>query len=107
MLAVMPGSTRATVVFFTNFGAAYTSKITEIPASTGYGEPIQSLFKFKDGEKVIAALSLDPRAGVVTAKNPETPPPVHAWAATSDGYSLRSAPAPVPGRAEGPGGARR
>ena len=32
-----------------------------MPASTGYGEPIQRLFKLKDGEKIVAALSLDPR----------------------------------------------
>jgi DNA gyrase subunit A len=90
VLAVVPGSTRATAVFFTNFGVAYTTKIAEVPASTGYGEPIQSLFKFKDGEKVVAALSLDPRViGVVTSKNPEVPPPTHAVAVTSDGYSLR------------------
>ena len=42
---------------------AYTARIVDVPASTGYGEPIQSLFKFKDGEKVVAALSLDPRRG--------------------------------------------
>jgi DNA gyrase subunit A len=90
VLDVLPGSTRASVVFFTNFGTAYTMKIADVPASTGYGEPIQSLFKFKDGEKVIAAMSLDPRAtGVITSKDPETPPPAHAIAATSDGYSLR------------------
>ncbi len=103
VLAVMPGSTRAAVVFFTNFGTAYTVKIADVPASTGYGEPIQSLFKFKDGEKVVAAQSLDARlAGVITSKNPETPPPAHALAVTSDGYSLRfsfepfSKPARVP-----------
>ena len=90
VLAVLPGSTRATAVFFTNFGVAYTARITDVPASTGYGEPIQSLFKFKDGEKVVGALSLDSRrSGVITSKDPETPPPVHALAATSDGYSLR------------------
>ncbi len=90
VLAVLPGSTRASVVFFTNFGTAYTAKITDVPASTGYGEPIQSLFKFKDGEKVVGALSLDSRiAGAITSSDPETPPPVHAVAATSDGYSLR------------------
>jgi DNA gyrase subunit A len=90
VLAVMPGSTRASAVFFTNFGTAYTIRIADVPASTGYGEPIQRLFKFKDGEKVVAAESLDPRmAGVVTAKDPETPPPSHGLAATSDGYSMR------------------
>jgi len=90
VLAVVAGSTRATVVFFTNFGVAYTTRIAEVPASTGYGEPIQSLFKFKDGEKVVGALSLDPRAsGVISSPDPEKPAPVHAFAASSDGYSLR------------------
>ena len=64
-----PGSTRSSVVFFSNFGVAYTSRITDIPASTGYGEPIQRFFKLKDGERIVAALSLDPRvAGNITAK---------------------------------------
>jgi DNA gyrase subunit A len=90
VLAVVAGSTRATMVFFTNFGVAYTSRITEVPASTGYGEPIQSLFKFKDGEKVVGALSLDPRfSGNIQSKNPEEPAPVHTVAVSSDGYSLR------------------
>jgi DNA gyrase subunit A len=90
VMAVAAGSTRATAVFFTNFGVAYTVRLADVPASTGYGEPVQSLFKFKDGEKVIGALSLDPRAsGVISAANPETPPPIHALAVSSDGYSLR------------------
>ena len=38
-----------------------------MPASTGYGEPIQRLFKLKDGERIVAAMSLDPRvAGDIT-----------------------------------------
>ena len=37
------------------------ARLVDLPASTGYGEPIQSLFKFKDGEQVVGALSLDPR----------------------------------------------
>src|SRR5688572_28470170 len=97
VLAVLPGSTRATVVFFSNFGAAYTARIIDVPASTGYGEPVQKLFKFRDGERVVAAMSLDPRVagqiapvankrGVIAE---DEPPPVHAIAVTSDGYSLR------------------
>jgi DNA gyrase subunit A len=90
VLAVLPGSTRATVVFFTNFGVAYSTKVADMPASTGHGEPIQSLFKFKDGEKVVGALSLDPRViGTIAAKTPDAIPPVHALAVTSDGYALR------------------
>jgi DNA gyrase subunit A len=99
VLAVMPGSTKATVVFFSNHGAAYTAKIADIPASTGYGDPIQKLFKLKDGEKVVAALSLDPRhVGQISAgsRGPSgprdgeaVPPKVHAIAVSSDGYSMR------------------
>ena len=61
VLAVLPGSTRASVVFFSNFGVAYTARIIDVPASTGYGEPVQKLFKLRDGERIIAAFSLDPR----------------------------------------------
>ena len=96
VLAAFAGSTRATAVFFSNFGAAYTCRIVDVPASTGYGEPIQRLFKLKDGERIVAALSLDPRAaGAVTARRAasasgdEEIPPVHALAVTSDGYALR------------------
>jgi DNA gyrase subunit A len=96
VLAVLQGSTRATVVFFTNLGTAYTARIIDVPASTGYGEPVQKLFKLRDGERVVAAFSLDPRvAGQITplpkkgkAAEDEAPP-VHAIAATSDGYALR------------------
>ena len=90
VLAVMPGSTRATVVFFSNFGAAYTAKIADIPASTGYGDPIQKLFKLKDGERIVAAYSMDPRqVGKITPAKAEGIPPVHAIAVSSDGYSMR------------------
>jgi DNA gyrase subunit A len=90
VLAALGGSTRATCVFFSNFGAAYTCRIVEVPASTGYGEPIQRLFKFKDGERVVAAMSLDPRViGNVTPKREGEAAPVHAVAVTSDGYALR------------------
>jgi len=90
VLAAFGGSTRASAVFFSNFGAAYTSRIIDLPASTGYGEPIQKQFKLKDGERIVAAMSLDPRVvGDITARKPDDPPPVHAVAVTSDGYALR------------------
>ena len=90
VLAVAQGSTRASAVFFSNFGVAYSVRIADVPASTGYGEPIQRLFKLKDGERIVAAFSMDPRVtGVITAKKEGAEPPVHAVAVTSDGYSLR------------------
>jgi DNA gyrase subunit A len=93
VLAVLAGSTRATCVFFSNFGVAYTSRVIDVPASTGHGEPIQRLFKLKDGERIVASLSLDPRAiGKISGPDP---PPVHAVAVTSDGFSLRFGLEPV------------
>ena len=90
VLAVLPGSTRASAVFFSNFGVAYTARFADLPASTGYGEPIQRFFKLKDGERIVAALSLDPRAvGDITARKEGDVPPVHGVAVTSDGYSMR------------------
>ena len=90
VLAAIAASTRATMVFFSNVGVAYTSRIVDVPASTGYGDPVQKLFKLKDGEKIIAAFSLDPRvARKIDAKKEGDVPPVHAIAVTSDGYALR------------------
>jgi DNA gyrase subunit A len=82
VMTAIGGSTRSTVVFFTNFGTAYTSRIVDLPATTGYGEPIQSLFKFKDNERVVGAV-LGARAGA------SKPDGTHALAASSDGYALR------------------
>jgi len=92
VLACVAGSTRATVMFFSSLGACYTARIIDIPATTGYGEPIQTLFKLKDGEKIIAAYSADPRVLKGYQENPKKPdecPHTHAIAASSDGYALR------------------
>jgi DNA gyrase subunit A len=58
---VLAGSTRENVVFFTNQGSAYVLRINDVPPSTGYGDPAQKLFKFKDQERIVAAYSMDPR----------------------------------------------
>ena len=96
LLTVLAGSTRATVVFFSSFGIAYTARIVDIPATTGHGEPIQRFFKLRDRERIVAALSLDPRTiRHITARREGDTPPVHAVAVTSDGYSLRFSLGPV------------
>ena len=90
LLTVLGGSTRATVVFFSNVGIAYTARIADVPPTTGHGEPIQRRFKLRDRERIVAALSLDPRATPnIAARREGDAPPVHAVAVTSDGYSLR------------------
>ncbi|HEX9659045.1 MAG TPA: DNA gyrase subunit A, partial [Rhodothermales bacterium] len=66
---VLAGSTRATVSFFTNFGRAYTTRIDQLPNTTGYGDPVQKMFDFSDKETVVGVLSLDER--VLPAPVPE------------------------------------
>jgi len=88
VLAVVAGSTKASVVFFSSYGTAYTSRIVDIPATTGHGEPIQKLFKMKDGESIIAMASLDPRTTGKLAGDEETYPETFALAASSDGSGL-------------------
>ncbi len=92
VLTVVAGSTRATLAFFSSFGVCYTARFIDVPPSTGYGEPIQKLFKMKDGERIVAAISLDKRAIGDIALNPKKPdlcPPIHGFAATSNGFALR------------------
>jgi DNA gyrase subunit A len=79
--AVLPGSTKEKVIFFTNRGSAYVIKINDIAATAGYGDPAQKYFKFGDGERIVSAMTLDPRAMV--------PPTV--LAVTRKGYGLRFA----------------
>lgn len=92
VLGVVNGSTRATVAFFSSLGVCYTTRLVDIPASTGYGEPVQKLFKMKDGERIVAILSLDPRVIGNIADDPKKPdycPEVHGFAATSNGFAMR------------------
>lgn len=97
VLACVAGSTRATVLFFSSLGTCYTARIIDIPATTGYGEPVQKLFKLKDGEKIVAAYSADRRVLKDFEDDPKDEdacPYNHAIAASSDGYGLRFSVAP-------------
>ena len=92
VLTCIGGSTRETVGFFSSLGVCYTARMIDVPASTGFGEPVQKLFKMKDGERIIAAISFDPRSVGQIHEDPKHPdycPEVHAIAATSDGFALR------------------
>ncbi|MEM8736415.1 MAG: DNA gyrase C-terminal beta-propeller domain-containing protein, partial [Planctomycetota bacterium] len=92
VLACVAGSTRETIGLFSSLGVCYTARMLDIPASTGYGEPIQKLFKMKDGERIVAAISLDPRSIGNIAEDPKKPeycPEIHGFAASSNGFALR------------------
>ncbi len=93
VLACVAGSTRATVGFFSSLGTCYTARFIDLPASTGFGEPIQKLFKLKDGEQILSVMSFDKRAldGSIAEdpKKPDACPMLHGFAATTDGNALR------------------
>lgn len=94
VLACLAGSTRATVAFFTSAGYAYVARIADIPASTGYGDPLQKLFRFADGESVIAACSFDPRMMLFAEDEAQSlesgaPAPPYGVAISKQGQSLR------------------
>ncbi|HEY0883078.1 MAG TPA: DNA topoisomerase IV subunit A [Archangium sp.] len=79
LMALVSGSLKSSLVFFSSAGSAYTVRFNDIPASTGYGDPVQKLFKFDDNERVVGARSLDPRL----------PIPTKMVAVSKDGYGLR------------------
>jgi DNA gyrase subunit A len=61
-----------------------------VPATTGYGEPVQKFFKLADGERIIAMLSFDPRVLDVPAPvEGGEPQPPYAVAVTRGGLSFR------------------
>ncbi len=69
LFALFPGTTRDRLVLFSSKGTMYVLRVADVPATTGYGEPVQSLLKFGDGERVVAAQLLAERR----AEAPATP----------------------------------
>lgn len=56
---VLRSDTTQTVIVCTQYGSAYTVRIDDITATTGYGDPIQSMFNFSDGERIVGVGSSD------------------------------------------------
>ncbi len=58
-LAIVQANTRDHLAMFTSLGMVYVQKIFNLPYTrAGFGEPVQSLFKFGDGERVIKVFPL-------------------------------------------------
>ena len=71
LMSIHVGTTRDRVVLFSNLGVLYVLAASDVPATTGYGEPVQSLFKFKDGERVVRSVLV---TGDAAAPEPEPEP---------------------------------
>jgi DNA gyrase subunit A len=91
VIAVVPANTLDHVVFFADDGTAYTMRVNEVPASSGYGEPISKFFKLDDQVRVIDAATTDLRFVDATTKpkSKEDPPGPYLLVASSGGYTLR------------------
>jgi DNA gyrase subunit A len=91
VVAVVPGSTLDHVAFFADDGTAYTMRTNEVPATTGYGEPITKFFKLGDGVRVVGVVSTDPR--FTPEDQPargDTPGGPYILVATGNGFVLRT-----------------
>jgi DNA gyrase subunit A len=61
VIAVVPGSTLDHVIFFADDGTSYTMRISDVPASSGYGEPIVKFFRLADQVRIVGAVTTDER----------------------------------------------
>lgn len=82
-------STRSTVAFVTNFGRAYTVRASDLPSTTGYGDPIQKLFDFSDRERIVGVLSFDPRVLPDPVPSPDAEPELFTEDEASEKDDLR------------------
>src|SRR5262249_47996775 len=104
--------TRDRLVLFSTRGSLYVLRVADLPATTGYGEPVQSLLKFGDGERVVTARLVreaEPVPGQQALPGLGSEPAPSFLVATVEGRGFRGPPAssepPRPGgRLAGVGG---
>ena len=92
---LMPADTRAVATIFGSSGRAYSLRVSDIPSTTGHGEPIGRRFALQDGERVVGVVTSDPRSvpkvpiAVMEELGDETPKPPWGLAVTRGGKILR------------------
>jgi DNA gyrase subunit A len=67
VIAVAPGSTVDHAAFFADDGTAYTMRMVDVPASSGYGDPITKFFRLADQVRIVTAITSDERFTPVDA----------------------------------------
>jgi DNA gyrase/topoisomerase IV subunit A len=58
LLSLLPANTKDNIAVFSSAGKVYVIKAFDLPAGSGFGEPVQHLFKFGDGERPVTAMNL-------------------------------------------------
>jgi len=89
LLEIVPSSTLDNVVFFASDGTAYTLTVNEIPASTGYGEPLAKFVRLADRAQLVAALSTDSRFTPPDKEIKDQVPAPYLLIATAQGQVAR------------------
>jgi len=74
LFACVRVNTGRTVAIFSNLGKIYVSRVIDVPATTGFGEPIGSLFNLGDGEFVVGFIAPDPVEAKSTGSAAPTEP---------------------------------
>ncbi len=69
LFQVLAGTTRDRLAIFSSFGGLYVVPVNDLPATTGYGEPIQSILKLDDTERVTAVFLISAEEGKGGAPN--------------------------------------
>lgn len=91
VLTVVPASTLDQIIFFSDDGAAFTMRANEIPASSGYGEPINKFFRLNDRAKIIMMVTTDERFTMPSKPGKgDEPTPPYILVVTSQGQVLRT-----------------
>ncbi len=62
LMATARVNTEKTVAFCSNMGKLYVMRALDVPATTGFGEPVSSVFALADGEYIVGFLVPDPAA---------------------------------------------
>ncbi len=95
VLTVVPGSTLDHVIFLADDGTSYTMRISDVPASSGYGEPIVKFFRLADQVRLVSAVTTDERFTPPDSPvNNGEPTGPYLFVATAQGQVLRTPLAP-------------
>lgn len=89
VLTIVPASTLDHVVFFSSDGTAYTLPVSDIPASTGYGEPLAKFVRLGDGARLLNAITTDARFTSPDVPAKGYPPGPYLFIATAQGQVMR------------------
>lgn len=55
---VAKADTRDSLVLFSSYGNVFVGQVFDVVSTSGFGEPVQKMFRFQDGEQIIACMTL-------------------------------------------------